>query len=130
MRATGSGGSRGFTLIEVLIAVAIFATAIGGVLALLAAGVASRRRAEDGVEAALIAESLAAEARARFRQSGRLVPVGDATWPARPLYRYDIDYIPLDETGDEMLMQIRVHWLRRGRATAYIFNTVLLRKTD
>lgn len=120
----------GFTLIEVLIAVAILSLGMMGVLAVFAAATESHRRAVDGAEAAMIATSLAAEARARFREPGCLVPVTDAAVPQRPRYRYDIEYIPLDADGDEVLMQIRVRWAERGRSAGLAFQTVLFRKQD
>ena len=122
--------SPAFTLIEVLIAVGIFATAFAGVFAVLAAGAESRRRAEDGTEAAIIATSLAAEARARFREAGSLTPVKDRPWPTNPRYAFDLDYIPLDKDGEEVFMRIRVHWLRGGERRHVDFDTILLMKLD
>ena len=123
-------GRRGFTLIEVLIAVGVFTVAFGGVFALLATGAESRRRAEDGTEASLIATSLVAEARARFRGDGPLQPVSGRPWPTNPRYTFDLDYIQLDKAGDEVFMRVRVRWLRGGSTRSIDFDTILLRKLD
>ena len=122
--------TRAFTLLEVLVAIGVFAAAFGGVFALLAAGAESRRRAEDGTQAALIATSLVAEARARFREPGSLRPVSEKTWPADPRYSFSLDYIQLDRAGDEVFMRVRVHWLRGGGRRSIDFDTILLRKLD
>ncbi len=122
--------SPAFTLIEVLIAVGIFATAFAGVFAVLAAGAESRRRAEDGTEASLIATSLVAEARARFREPGQLRNVTGRTWPTNPRYMFDLEYIQLDKVGDEVFMRVRVRWLRGGSTRSLDFDTILLRKLD
>ena len=121
---------RGFTLLEVIIAVGLFAAAFGGVFAVLAAGAESRRRAEDGTEAAVIATSLVAEARARFRSPGPLREVEGREWPANPRYTFDLRYIQLDVDGDELFMRVRVNWLRGGSRRYVDFDTILLRKMD
>jgi prepilin-type N-terminal cleavage/methylation domain-containing protein len=121
---------RGFTLVEVLIAVGVFTVAFGGVFAVLAAGAESRRRAEDGTEASLIATSLVAEARARFREPGPLPTVSGRPWPTNPRYAFSLDYIQLDKAGDEVFMRVRVRWLRGGSGRHLDFDTILLRKLD
>lgn len=130
MRVWPQRARRGFTLLEVIIAVGIFAAAFAGVFAVLAAGAESRRRAEDGTEAAVIATGLVAEARARFRQSGSLRPVRGVAWPTNPRYTFDLDYIQLDKYGDELYMRVRVNWLRGGSRRYVDFDTILLRKMD
>ncbi len=104
--------------------------AFAGVFAVLAAGTESRRRAEDGTEATIIATSLVAEARARFREPGSLRPVKDGLWPTNRLYSFDLDYIPLDRDEEEVFMRVRVYWLRGGKRRHIDFDTILLRKLD
>lgn len=123
-------GARAFTLLEILIAVAILAFGMAGVLAVFAAAAGSHRRAVDEMEAAMVASGLAAEARARFRGRGELVPRIGIKVPGKPRYRCDVDYFPLDEEGDEVLMEIDVRWKERGRGAALVFHTILLRQTD
>ena len=130
MRVWPQRARRGFTLIEVIIALGIFAAAFAGVFAVLAAGAESLRRAQDGTEAAVIATGLVAEARARFRRSGSLKDVEGAEWPTNPRYTFDLRYIQLDRYGDELHMRVLVYWLRRGSRRHVDFDTILLRKMD
>lgn len=120
----------GFTLVEILIAVAIFSLGMMGILAVFGAATESHRRAVDGAEAAMIASSVASEARARFRGAGSLVPVIDAKVEGKPRYRYDVEYVQLDDSADEVLMHIKVRWTERGRGSFLSFYTILFRKQE
>ncbi len=111
-------------------AVGIFSVAFAGVFAVLAVGAESRRRAEDGTEAAVIATSLVAEARARFKEAGSFREVKDQPWPTNPRYSFDLGYIPLDRDGEEIFMRVRVYWLRGGKRRHVDFDTILLRKLE
>jgi len=131
MRTAGRrGGPRGFTLVEVLAALGIAALAVMGVLAVFASAVRSYRRARDGMEAANIANSLAAEARAVFTIDRTLEPVTGGHWPGKHRYTYDVTYVPLDKEGDEVLMHVRVHWKEGGEPVPLDFDTILLRKME
>jgi prepilin-type N-terminal cleavage/methylation domain-containing protein len=126
-----SRDARGFTLTEVLIALAVGLIAMVGVIAVFASGVRSRRRAVDGMEAAVIAESLVAEARSVFTDRGTPVPAKDRKWPGKPRYTCDVDYVQLDAAGDELLMVVSVRWFERGRPVPPLrFETIILRKMD
>ena len=120
----------GFTLVELLIAVALLSTAMMGIMAVFAAAANSHRAGVDGTEAAIIASSVVAEARTVFREAGMLTPAEGLKWPGRPRYSYDIEYVPLDKAGDELLMRVVVRWSVRGRGSSRAFDTILLRRMD
>ncbi len=120
--------STAFTLIEILVAISILSIAMMGVMAVFASAARSHQRGVDGTEAAIIATGIAAEARAVFVERGSLVPVLNNAVHGNPRYFYDIEYIDLDKTGDEVMMRIRVGWSRRGRRTSEVFDTILMRK--
>jgi len=122
--------ARGFTMIELLVAIAILAMAAGGVMAVFAAATRSHARAVDGTEAAVIATGLVAEARAEFRERGGPPERRDVRVPHKPRYTYDRECYPLDAAGDEMLLRIRVRWSRRGRETHLDFDTIIFRKAE
>ena len=123
-------GHRGFTMIELLVAIAILAMASGGVLAVFAAATRSHARAIDGTEAAIIATGLVAEARTEFRERGGPPERQDVKIPGKPRYSYDRECFPLDDSGDEVLLRIRVHWSRRGNETHLDFDTIIFRKAE
>jgi prepilin-type N-terminal cleavage/methylation domain-containing protein len=123
------GAGRGFTLLEVLIAVGILVMGMTGVLAVFATATRSHGRAVHSTESAIIATSLVSEARARFRESGSLIPVVGGKYPGKDRYAYDIDYVYLDKDADEALMRVTVRWAERGEGVHYTFDTILLKKT-
>jgi general secretion pathway protein I len=67
------GRSRGFTLLEVLLAFVVFALAFATVLEIVAASTRSTVRARDYSEAALLAQSLA-------ERIGTEIPVEAGSW--------------------------------------------------
>jgi prepilin-type N-terminal cleavage/methylation domain-containing protein len=122
--------ARGFTLVELLVAIGILAMAAGGVIAVFAAATRSYVRGIDGTEAALIASSLVAEARTAFWERDCLKDASDMKVPGKPRYTYDLTYYELDRAGDEVLMRVRVRWSERGRETHLDFDTILFRKAE
>ncbi len=104
--------------------------AMMGVMAVFVAATGSHQRGVDGTEAAIIATSVAAEARADFRDRASLPVASGVKVPGRPRYSYDIEYIDLDGMGDEVMMRVRVRWAARGRGASVLFETILMRKLD
>jgi len=125
------GGAPGFTLVEVLVAMAILVTGMVGVLAVFATATRSHARAVHSIEAANIAAGVVAEARARFRGTGTL-PTGTAEKvPGKPRYTYDVKYVGgWDKNDEELLMIVGVTWLERGRDSTTEFTTILVKKSE
>ena len=74
--------SRGFTLLEVMLAFVIFALSFGAVLEILAGSVRGIRRAEDDTKVALIAQSL-------MDQVGIVVPLEEGEYTGKEMDRYE-----------------------------------------
>jgi Tfp pilus assembly protein PilV len=120
-----------FTLVEVLIAIAILVTGMTGILAVFAAAARSQVRATHSVEATAIATSIIAEARARYAQSVSLPNAKGVQFSGKPRYTYDIEYAGgLDKDNDELVMVVRVTWMEGGRDTTVAYPTILLRKLE
>ncbi len=58
--------ARGFSLVEVLVAMAIFTVGATSILALFAAAAATHKRSVDRTRAAMVAEGIVAEVQARY----------------------------------------------------------------
>jgi prepilin-type N-terminal cleavage/methylation domain-containing protein len=145
---------RGFSLLEVIVAIGIVTVGVTAVLALFAAGVDTHKRSIDQSNAALAAQSLAAELEAKYTvaridawkaktlKSGKK-RVEDRDYlqdiPARgkehpeipgfPGYLYGVKFIPLDAEGNAVLARIEILWRKGGGAPATEeFPVVLLKR--
>ena len=143
-----SGKSRGFTLLEVLLAVGVLMFGSMGVMALFAIASESHRAAVEQTEAALAAETILADFQSLctpawledlLEQQGEF-PVKlvdqeeDRESAAFPQFYYDLEIQPLDLTGDpaDDTSELRVTLtLKRNegtdpKAVAFVFETVFL----
>lgn len=146
---------RGFTLLEIMVALGVFAIGASAAFALLVAAASAGRRAEHETNAALIAESELADLQADLLQDIDLTalrkadpqdpdapaPAGtnpatrwafqDRVSPAYPDYKYDVAITPLDGPVPDQpwayLVEVEVRWSERGRGRSKTFQTVLLR---
>jgi Tfp pilus assembly protein PilV len=132
---------RGFTLLELLIALLVFVTAIAGILAIYGVATAAHRRGVQQTQARLIARRLLAEVQARDLGPTRPVDTTDAAYPDYGgLYRYDITYRPVSVMGDNVaaayLVRIVVHPAgttpadEKYRTDAETYEAVLLRRSQ
>ncbi len=126
---------RGFTLIEVLVALGILALGIGGVMAIFVAASATHRRALDETTAAIIAETVIAEQRAAFNRSHSddPVPLDHAPVPGYELYRVSVRPValardPLLGRTVHMYLEVEVHYNSQGRPRSETYRTVLFRE--
>lgn len=134
--------AAGFSLLEILIAMMILAIGAASVLSLFAAAASTHRRALDRTQAALIAERVLAEARARYAgdqtasslsaELRRDLPerFGEYGWDVflwRPATgRGDGGEGDAEWDPDELLVRVSVSWRRSGRGRAESFWTILL----
>ncbi len=124
---------RGFSLIEVLIAMVILGLGAGSLVALFAAGSSIHKRSVDRTRAALVAERVFSEAGLVYTQG---VSPGDVVGKLRQRlpevidgYRHEV--IAFHPEGDEwsdqeLYVQAEIRWKRSGRARAETFATILL----
>lgn len=91
----GRQGSRGFTLLEVMLAFVIFALSFATVLEIMAGSMRSVRRASDDTEVALLAQSL-------MELVGTEIPIEEGGYSGTGMDRYDWKMdITLYDTGGE-----------------------------
>lgn len=110
--------NKGYSLIEVLAALAIFALAIGGVMALLHAASSSQAMSINRVNMALLARTVIDEARLEARLGREPKVAANAVHPLFPKYNYDVDTYPMDVYGREYLLHIIVRWYPIGKTRA------------
>ncbi len=124
---------RGFSLIEVLIAMVILGLGAASLVALFAAGSSIHKRSVDRTRAALVAERVFSEAGFVYTQG---VSPGDVVAKLRQRLPEEIDgyrheILAFHPDGDEwsdqeMYVQVEIRWKRSGRARAETFATILL----
>jgi general secretion pathway protein I len=102
--AEPSGRLRGFTLLEVLVALIIFALAFGVLAQIIQTGLGQARSAAATSEATLLARSLLAEV-------GSEMPVGPGVveGEAKDGYRWRIEMRATEDGADDTLRTYLVH---------------------
>ena len=95
--------SPGFSLVEILVALAVFVLASAGILALFSRATQDHIQANDLKIATLLASSVLAKCEAYLDQSAQPLSVNDVPVPAFPGYVYDLSWeeiLPcLDDDG-------------------------------
>lgn len=127
-------GGRGFTLLEMLVAMALLAVGLSSVLALFTFGAALRRTSAERERAALAAEAIVADLRRALFPLESDGSIGDAPDLAdRPVPNAEglLYTATLREEADlpgAYLALVEVSWSERGRRRAERFETVLVRE--
>ena len=100
----------GYSLIEVLAAVAIAAVAFGGIVGLLHVAGSSQRMAVNRIKMALMARTIIDEIRldARLGKEPREVTAGEHPFYKR--FHYELDALPLDPFDREHLILLNIRW--------------------
>lgn len=135
--------NHGFTLVEVLIALAVMALSVTSVLALFAAATATHKRAIDRTNATLLADSVLTEIRSAFTGSfgnadTKSSSGGVYTWKDQATHaafadmRYDVYLTPLDatdlDTANTVHVEVVVGWLRAGKRQHDTHHSVMVRR--
>ncbi|MHC5019409.1 MAG: type IV pilus modification PilV family protein [Planctomycetota bacterium] len=110
--------NRGFSLLEIIVALSVFMVGAASVFALFTAGARAQLRAKDMSNAARAATTIFAELEAKWTLAGELSKKGKQTgdpypvpakgkppWdiPGFPNYLYDVQYTPIDDNDDIVL---------------------------
>ena len=127
--------NRGFTLLEVIIAMAIMVLAIATIIPLFAVGSTSHKKAIDQSHVSWIAPRIAARLQADLYDASPEDITGE-TWKEYDSYfNYDATFKPLTSdqadgtTGAAFLLQVVVRWNEGGIPHFEEYQTVVLRKT-
>ncbi|WKE65669.1 type II secretion system protein [Gallaecimonas kandeliae] len=119
--------SRGFSLLEVLVAFVILAMALGVLLQIFTLATRGHHSAQQLQQAMVLAESKMAELMAapvlqRGHQQGRLE--GDFRWEAdtQP-YRLPSDFRRADSRVEPMLLEVTISW---GKDRHFMLSTLVL----
>lgn len=136
---------RAFTLLEVMVALGVFAIGASAALALLVAAASAGRRAEHETQAAILAEAEVSDLASDLLRDLDLTRLdaaeggsGGTRWVFRdrpskayPDYVYDVAITPLDcPAPDEtwaFLVEVEVRWTERGKGRSRQFSTILLK---
>ncbi|HRU52423.1 MAG: prepilin-type N-terminal cleavage/methylation domain-containing protein [Planctomycetes bacterium] len=118
---------QGFTLIEVLIAMAIFLVGSAGLWGLIATSINTHREAIDEQKIAFLAESIVAELRGVDIVVGRDIKnIVNAKSKNYPDYTYDVQFTNME--NNTVLVQLQIHCIRYGKKQSYDFKTVVCRQ--
>ncbi len=126
-------GDRGFSLLEVLIAMFVLSVGAASVLALFAAAAATHRRSVDRTNAVLVAERVFSEVRANYRVGRSPSEVLESVRKALPEaiagYRYELRLAEFDggaPRGGELLVLVRVWWRLAASERSEVFYELIL----
>lgn len=105
---------RGFTLIEILVAIGILAVGITAVLFLFAMGARSHRRATLRTQAALLAEAVVNRLQAEFPEAAEPENLVNASDPDFPGFTYDVTFSRLPDNAEYYKVAVVVRWGEPG----------------
>ncbi len=124
----------GFTLLEVVVALAILTLGISAAIALFTAATAAHKRAIDRTHAAMIAEHVFADIESALERGADPLQIQEApplddvrrNWPG---YQVKIQFYTLDgpTAEDEILLEIRIYWNYRGESREEKFQQLVTR---
>ena len=126
--------ARGFTLLEMLVAMGILTTGLASVLALLSFGAALGKTARERERAARAVEAIRADLAEnlwRLREDGTIEdapPVVDRPVPNHPGLKYTAVLRENPELEGEFGVEIEVSFREKGQARREVFSTILLRE--
>ena len=100
----------GYSLIEVLAAVAITAVAMGGIVGLLHVTGSSQRMAVNRIRMAMMARTIMDETRLNARLGKEPREVVDGKHPFYRNYHYELSVLPLDPFQREYLILLDIRW--------------------
>ncbi len=118
--------NRGFTLLELMIAIGVLTAGMLGILGVLAAATHSQRAAFDDCMTSTVADTVIAEIRRECALGGSPDPVDDARYQFDTRYRYSVDMMLLDKYMGEYLVTVTVIWLQRGTERERAFRTIIV----
>ena len=133
--ATVPPRSGGFSLIEVVVALAILTLGITSVIALFTAATAAHRRAIHRSQAADLAEWAIADVESALRNGRSPEEIVEAPpldvllrdWPG---YDVEVSIVPLagERGDDEVIVNVEIIWRSRGVENSLRFQQIVVRR--
>ncbi len=120
---------KGFTLIEILVALFVLLIGLSSAFALFAAATAMHKRATDQSTAAIMSDSIFSQVESKLTAGVEITRIArtNADLPGYEGYKYDLELIPVDENENEIFVRLTILWRKQGRARSQVFSTILNR---
>lgn len=99
---------RGFSLLEILVALTLFTIAISSILALYGVAAHAHRRAMQQANARIVATRVASEIRARPPTNINARPQPQTAPDFNGFYQYEVEYESV--TADTLRASVRIFW--------------------
>ena len=125
-------GEGGFTLLEVIISLAILVLGLSSILPLFAVGTTSHKRGIDQTMVSLIAPHITARLQERLYEINPPVLTDQVYAELGRTYKYDATFTPLDPgdaTRVAFIVRVTVRWSENAALHSESFSTILLRRT-
>jgi prepilin-type N-terminal cleavage/methylation domain-containing protein len=126
-------GEGGFTLLEVIISLAILVLGLSAILPLFAVGASSHRRGIDQTMVSLIAPHITARLQERLYELNPPALKDQEYAEVGRIYKYDATFTPLDPYDTMKLafiVHVTVRWSENMSLHSEAFSTILLRRTQ
>ena len=124
-------GSRGFTLLEIIISMAILVLGLSAILPLFAVGTTSHKRGIDQTMVSLIAPHITARLQERLYEIKPPPLVNQEYADVGRTYKYDATFSPLDPADPApmaFIVKVSVRWSENAAIHSESFSTILLRR--
>ncbi len=125
-------GEGGFTLLEVIISLAILVLGLSAILPLFAVGTASHKRGIDQTMVSLIAPHITARLQERLYELNPQPLTNQEYAEVGRVYKYDATFTPLDLSDKDrmaFIVRVTVRWSENASLHSESFSTILLRRT-
>ena len=124
-------GDAGFTLLEVIIALAILVIGLSAILPLFAVGTTSHKRGIDQTMVSFIAPHITARLQERLYEMNPPALKDQVYADLGRVYKYDASFKPLDLADKDrmaFIVQVTVRWDENASLHSETFSTILLRR--
>ena len=121
--------SKGFSLLEVLVALGVLMIGLSSVFALMAAATATHKKSIDETNSAFVAQGVIADVAGKLSLAKKLedLQVKGQRMVGYPFYSYDVYLEPVDQEGFEILVAVSIYWDQGGKKHAKTYQTILLK---